>query len=350
MKFYFPILLGILLSLVYISCNDDDDDNNNNVTYIECGTNDITNIQNRESESILNLADWPISIREYVACELITLSIREIRQFTINSNQFYLVEMSTRGYILFGADGQFICTDPSFNGGSRLMLMDIDTSGGTIDTTDNPMDTTTNMMDTLLNVIELDTCVNGQISFYRDVLPLIVSGCAYSGCHDAITHEKNVILETYSQIRSKVNPNNVNNSEIIKTFNANPNSDKYMPPRPAISFTSAQQQLIKDWISQGANETDCNQPCNSVTDISYSQDIYPLIANSCIGCHQTNNALDGVNLDNYDDIKFFANEGSLLGSIKHGADYKAMPQLAFKLTDCQIAKIENWITEGAQNN
>lgn len=338
MKILVYSFLFFFITLFYLACTKED-----NADYSECSPADITNILNRENEVTLDISDWPIAIRQYIATEFVTYSIREMSTYTFSEKQYFLVQMNTRGYVLFGSNAQFICADASFNGGIRLDVTQVDTSDMMIDTMDM-------MIDTLINLIEVDTCQSGQISFYREVLPLIVSGCAYSGCHDASTATENVILENYSQIRSKVNPSNVNNSKIIQTFNANPSSNKYMPPQPALAFTTEQQQLIKDWISQGALENDCNIPCKSAEDTSFSQDVYPLLANTCIGCHQTTNAQGGVNLDTYEDIKFFANEGSLLGSIKHEPTYSPMPQIALKMTDCQIAQIENWITQGALNN
>jgi hypothetical protein len=42
--------------------------------------------------------------------------------------------------------------------------------------------------------------------------------------------------------------------------------------------------------------------------------------------------------------------GQLLGAIKHSPGYSQMPKNEAMLVDCDIQKIETWITEGALQN
>ena len=211
----------------------------------------------------------------------------------------------------------------------------------------DPIDTT--QMDTLILLVEENICTEGVISIEREILPLVVSGCAYSGCHDAITHEEGVVLETYGQIMKEVKTNNPGGSELYKVLVKNMNDEEFMPPLPAISFTEDQIQLIKDWINQGAPNTDCKVPCNS-ENASFTNDVWPIIANQCLGCHQPSNSLGDVNLEDFVHVRSFALTGQLLGSLNHTNGYTVMPETSLKLTDCQIATIQNWMTEGVQDN
>src|SRR5687767_10619889 len=43
-------------------------------------------------------------------------------------------------------------------------------------------------------------CHPDTIYFFKDVLPILVSNCAKSGCHDAVTHEEDLILTSYDQV------------------------------------------------------------------------------------------------------------------------------------------------------
>ena len=82
--------------------------------------------------------------------------------------------------------------------------------------------------------------------------------------------------------------------------------------------------------------------------MSYQNDILPLLtSNGCIGCHGDLATLD---LNGYNDIKIYVDNGSLLGSIKHESSFRAMPDNQPKLDQCTIAKIESWILNGAPNN
>jgi hypothetical protein len=84
--------------------------------------------------------------------------------------------------------------------------------------------------------------------------------------------------------------------------------------------------------------------------ISFSQNILPIIHKDCGTCHNPNTQSGGVTLHNYSDISFYANNGILLGVIKHESGFSPMPKNAPKLIECKISTIEKWIQEGTQNN
>lgn len=92
--------------------------------------------------------------------------------------------------------------------------------------------------------------------------------------------------------------------------------------------------------------SDCN-----TTNVSFSQTISPIINNNCVSCHSGGtDASGGINLTNYDEILVVANNGKLLGSIRHDAGFKEMPQGTSQLSDCSISQVDAWITQGALNN
>ena len=209
-----------------------------------------------------------------------------------------------------------------------------------------PIDTTGT--DTIIVLVEENLC-NNEISFERQILPLVVASCAYSGCHDTETAEEDVILVDYNSIMNEVDPYNPGNSSLYQSITLDPNDNEFMPPPPAIALNTEQINLIKDWIDQGAKNTACNIPCESEK-ASFADDVMPIIEMHCLGCHQPTNALGSVNLIDHAHIRTFAITGQLMGSIKYVAGYVPMPETSLKMTDCQIATIQNWITEGALNN
>ncbi len=85
------------------------------------------------------------------------------------------------------------------------------------------------------------------------------------------------------------------------------------------------------------------------TDVSYSQTIRPLMDAQCISCHQQGNASGNVVLDSYNAVKQYADDGSLLGSVKHEAGYSAMPP-GGNLSACSIQQLEAWIAAGSPEN
>ncbi len=85
-----------------------------------------------------------------------------------------------------------------------------------------------------------------------------------------------------------------------------------------------------------------------VLNMSYSNDIIPILTNNgCLGCHNDVATLD---LNGYDDIKKYVDNGILIGSIKHNTGFRPMPEGSVKMNQCLIDKIESWINNGAPNN
>lgn len=89
--------------------------------------------------------------------------------------------------------------------------------------------------------------------------------------------------------------------------------------------------------------------CNT-TDMSYTQDILPILQNNCYQCHDQANNLGNVTLEGYDNLIIRVNSGRLLGAIKRESGFSPMPKDQPQLLDCQIAKIEQWVNSGAPDN
>lgn len=97
--------------------------------------------------------------------------------------------------------------------------------------------------------------------------------------------------------------------------------------------------------------------CDSLN-VSYSTTIKPILQNNCYSCHSSANATTlggGIVLDNYTNLVFWvditsgSDGGILLQNIKHTGNPMPKPPAA-KLSVCDIAKVANWISEGAKNN
>jgi cytochrome c553 len=90
--------------------------------------------------------------------------------------------------------------------------------------------------------------------------------------------------------------------------------------------------------------------CGDLSNMSLSSDIAPILGNSCYSCHGNGNESGGINLENYDRLFEVAENGQLLGAIKHLSGYAMMPPSGEALPDCDIQRIEAWIEQGAPNN
>ncbi len=96
---------------------------------------------------------------------------------------------------------------------------------------------------------------------------------------------------------------------------------------------------------QGSNAGSCN-----TDSMKFSADIVPILQTNCNSCHNTAFASAAVSTENYNGVKLIVDNGLLIGTITHARGFSPMPQGKPKLANCDIKKIQAWISEGAQNN
>ena len=192
-------------------------------------------------------------------------------------------------------------------------------------------------------------CNPDKIYFQNDILPLVVSNCAKSGCHDAASKVEGLNLTTYSGIMKIVKAGSPNSSELIEVINKT--GKDIMPPAPSAPLTADQKALLSKWISEGATNEYCAQDTSNCvsTSVSYSTDVSKIISASCVGCHSGTSASGGINLSTYTGVKAAASTGKLYNSIAQNGSAVAMPP-AQKLSTCDISRIKVWVDTGSLNN
>jgi ribosomal protein S16 len=182
-----------------------------------------------------------------------------------------------------------------------------------------------------------------SVCFNTQILPLFVTNCAQSGCHDAITRAEGYDLTTFLKITSKgIDRKSPKNSKIYTEMLGN------MPPKPLTKLLKSQTDLVLKWISEGAKNVNCSSAIDT-TNITFSKTIFPLLQTNCVGCHQTGLASGGVLLNSYDNISTYIANKRIWGAINYVSGYVAMPPTE-KMTDCQLAIIKKWIDNGAKND
>lgn len=187
--------------------------------------------------------------------------------------------------------------------------------------------------------------------FETEVLPILVSRCATSGCHNTIDKADDIDLTSYAEIIKEVEPGNPGDSEIIETMYDN--GDDAMPPLPAERVPQGQITVIENWIKEGAlNTTDCNNNtnCNLTIEISFANQVIPIIDKYCYGCHSTNDPQGGYAYTTYNETLKSVNDGTLVGSIRFDNGFVAMPHNTNKMPDCEVNTIVTWVEQGAMNN
>ncbi len=86
------------------------------------------------------------------------------------------------------------------------------------------------------------------------------------------------------------------------------------------------------------------------TEMSYTNDILPILQSDCYTCHSSMSNFGNVTLEGHSKILNYVNNGSLVGVISHQVGYSPMPKSRAKLLDCEVSKIVSWVNNGALNN
>lgn len=188
---------------------------------------------------------------------------------------------------------------------------------------------------------------NPRACFQRDILPVMLSGCAISGCHDAITQRGGYNFTTYTNIRSAVSPGNPAGSKLYEVITTVESEDK-MPPDPYLPLSTAVIDTIYKWISYGALDEYCGEACDTTSSMTFSGVIWPLIEQNCRGCHSGTSPSGGISLTNYTQVAAQVSNGKLTGVLRDGT-YVLMPPSG-ALSECKIRQVEIWVQSGFQNN
>jgi hypothetical protein len=189
-----------------------------------------------------------------------------------------------------------------------------------------------------------DDCDPDTVYFQNDVLPILVSNCAMSGCHNAESAEDGVVLDNYTDVfvTGEVSPGNPGESELYEVL-VETDPDKIMPPPPT-TLSSQDIQIIETWILQGALNNECKE-CDTLN-ITYSTHVGEIVQTNCQGCHSGATPLGNLALETYDQVKVAVNNRGLLNRIRREAgEIGVMPQ-AGPMVDCNIRTIEIWVDNG----
>jgi hypothetical protein len=220
-----------------------------------------------------------------------------------------------------------------------------DTTGGGDTTGNGGVDTT----------LYIKPCDPDTVYFERDLLPIFISNCAMSGCHDATSKQDDIILDSYENIinTGRVRAGRPDNSDLFEVITES-DPDKIMPPPPNTPLSSDQIDMIRTWIEQGAQNLSCGDSslvlgCDTA-DVSFANDIQPIFQTHCLGCHSGGAPSAGINLSSYTGTLGPAQSGQLYGSVAHLNGYSPMPQGGAKLSDCQINRIKAWVDQGTKDN
>lgn len=194
------------------------------------------------------------------------------------------------------------------------------------------------------------------ICFTQNIAPIFQSNCGKTGCHDATSHQGDYVLTNYNTVMQNgegIIPYYPNSSKIYQVTSTTAGED-IMPPSPNPPLTTAQRELLRQWIADGALNSNCPwTTCDTTGTLTYTANVAPLIQINCVGCHNATNASGSVDLSSYTQVKYYSEtlrNGTpiILGATKHISGFVPMPPSGM-LSTCQIRTIELWISQGMIN-
>jgi hypothetical protein len=183
--------------------------------------------------------------------------------------------------------------------------------------------------------------------FTRDILPVLISRCATTGCHDAITHAGDHIYTSYATTMTSVTAGSPANSHMYQTIILTSGESK-MPPTNRPQLTVAEIDSIGKWIGYGALNETCGEVCDTLNPVTFSGTIWPIMQTSCTGCHTGTSAGGGIALANYANVQVVAANGSLMNSLR-GNGVSLMPK-GSSFSVCRIRQFDMWVKAGYLNN
>ena len=195
-------------------------------------------------------------------------------------------------------------------------------------------------------------CDADTVYFQNQVLPILVSNCTESGCHNEQDHKEGVVTTSYQTLLStveRVTQNDWEKNKLIKSLEETDLSERMPRNKPSLSVE--QINLIKKWVLQGALNNRCDASfggCDTIGGAVYAGFVQPLVQTQCKGCHSGNSPQGGIKLTTYAEIKTQALSGKLYDSMIRSANW--MPKGGAMLDDCALAKIKTWVDAGAPEN
>lgn len=184
-----------------------------------------------------------------------------------------------------------------------------------------------------------------HVCFTRDIMPVLLSNCAKTGCHDNISKKEGIDVTSYTALMNSgiINNGNPNSSELYKVISKSPGSEDIMPPPPDQPLPKAVRDSIYRWIALGAKNETCASACDTTGTITWTAKVAGIVSSNCTGCHSGTTAGGGIKLTTYTEVTASVNSGKLLPAIKRSGP-KPMPPTA-SMSACDIRTIELWKTQ-----
>ncbi len=199
-------------------------------------------------------------------------------------------------------------------------------SNGTQPSTNTPV-----LYSTLANTIFVPKCVSCHSA----------NGGTAAGFYD---------MTSYSNVMMRVRAGNAFQSRLYSDTSAN-----RMPPAPRTFLTAAENQMIFDWISQGAKNdtgaiTAAQVPAAIPLAATYASVSANVLVKHCISCHGPTVAYAGIKVDTYANVVRGVSPGNAANSAIYNSMAAGRMPTAGKISAAELDVLRTWIQNGAPNN
>jgi len=179
-------------------------------------------------------------------------------------------------------------------------------------------------------------CDSSNVTYSGIVFPILETYCI--SCHSGPTPDAGLDFNNYGDVAYVSE-----NGSLVGSVKHLPDFSPMPKGGPKIS--ACEIALIEKWINDTTFVTPPDTTECDSSNVTYPGTVYPIIMSNCISCHGPPTPEAGIDLTDFEDVAFIAQNGALMGSIRNEANYTAMPDNAPPLTDCEIELIQKWIND-----
>jgi hypothetical protein len=146
---------------------------------------------------------------------------------------------------------------------------------------------------------------------------------------------------------TSVSAGNPGNSRLYQAIKTTSGEGK-MPPSGKPQLSAAEIDSIGKWIGYGALNETCGEACDTISPVTFSGTIWPIMQTNCTGCHSGTAPSGNILLASYSNVATIASSGLLLNSL-NGKGVTKMP-VGTGFSACRIRQFDIWIKGGFLNN
>lgn len=191
-------------------------------------------------------------------------------------------------------------------------------------------------IDTIQPPVDTVVCDSSDVTYSGIVFPILNTYCI--SCHSGAVPSGALDFTDFGDLAFVAQSGQLTGS--LKHL------DGFSPmPQNAGKLSVCEIALIEKWIRDTIFIDPPDTTACDSSHVTYYGSVFPIFEANCLSCHAPPAPQAGIDLTDFQDVAFLAQNGKLLGAIRHETGFVPMPQDAPQLTDCEIGIIQKWIND-----